>query len=85
MTKKEKEKEIQYNLYIFEHPEEYPELNNRIDAMKKVILDTRNYLKDYKVPFKYKFMGTNISFNNTLIEELEDLNLQIQEKFLEQI
>ena len=71
MTKKELEEFIKENLSIGENPELYPEVEYRLDSLEKAISGTKEYLDNYKQPYRHKFMGSTVKFIMPLIDELQ--------------
>lgn len=71
MTKKELSQTIETYIDVFEG--EGTPFENKRDALGEVIDLCRLYKKEFKVDYKHKFIGNNISFSEPLLGELGKL------------
>lgn len=77
MTKQDREQELKSIIFQFENPS-LDTLEDRVACLEKVILANREYIKDYKNPYKHEFMGTTIKFTAPMLDELELMLSNIQ-------
>lgn len=81
MTKKEKEEEIKKYLYIFENPKEYTDYEYRMECIEIAIAKSREYLSEYKIPFKHKFMNAVVNFKESVLDALDESILKSKEYY----
>lgn len=80
MTKKEKELEIENLLNQFHDVENY-DLSFRLVAITIALGLCKEYLIEYKTPFRYSFMRNSIRFGKELIKIMEDMTLDTANKY----
>lgn len=80
MLKKDREEQIRNHMSIFESPEEYPDLDLRLNSLEIAIKEMREYIKEYKKPYKHTFMGISVGLRDIVLDELENCLKEARER-----
>ena len=75
MIKKDLENTIEKDFQKFESGELSPQ--ERVLVVDRIILNSKEYLKKYKMPYKHPFMNDKIKITKNLLDELESMKQEL--------